>query len=182
MLQRIHGKERDRLEDILHEHDTYPCACEVCTCSLHPCPIRKVPCKYPRPAKTIYQQSFIPHELDTPADSYNANKLPKVGPKHPLDKDTRYKVPSPFHSQLDYVEHPLEDKPVKDFSRRPREAVPFNGNTDYRKNYVDWGIPSIPPAVTVNTIPKVPFEGLSNYKEHFIPHDPNNRAKPLPRV
>lgn len=79
------------LEEIIQEQDPDPCACEVCTCHLHPCPVRKVPCKYPHPPKTVYQKDFIPHEFD-PTEGYNSNKAPRAEVKHPLDKDTRYKV------------------------------------------------------------------------------------------
>jgi len=71
---------------------------------------------------------------------------------------------------------------VKSYSRKPQEPVPFTGNTKYRTDYVDWGIPSIPPVECVNTRPKVPFEGKSTYGDSYVPLDLNNRAKPLKKM
>lgn len=47
---------------------------------------------------------------------------------------------------------------------------------------MDWGISSVPPAVVVNTKPKVPFEGTTNYADNYTPHDLKNRAKPMRKM
>lgn len=80
------------------------------------------------------------------------------------------------------MEHKPEEAPPKEYGRRPTTAVPFSGNTKYRTDYVDWGIPSVPPAEVVNTRPKVPFEGKTNYADSYIPHDLKNRAKPMRKM
>jgi len=80
------------------------------------------------------------------------------------------------------VEKNLDDDAVKSYARKPQEPVPFTGKTKYRTDYVDWGVPSIPPVESVNTRPKVPFEGKSTYGDSYIPLDLNNRAKPLKKM
>lgn len=80
------------------------------------------------------------------------------------------------------MEKKPEDDLVKSYARKPQEPVPFSGNTKYRTDYVDWGIPSVPPVECVNTKPKVPFEGKSNYADSYVPLDLKNRAKPLKKM
>lgn len=80
------------------------------------------------------------------------------------------------------MEHKPEDEPVTSSARRPQEPIPFSGNTKYRTDYVDWGIPTIPPVESVNTRPNVPFEGKSNYADSYVPLDLKNRAQPLRKM
>ena len=57
-------------------------------------------CKYPNQGKSIYQQEFIERPIERGDNSYNANKLPRVNPKHPMDGISTYKVMSVSHMNI----------------------------------------------------------------------------------
>lgn len=80
------------------------------------------------------------------------------------------------------MEKKLEDEAVKSYARKPQESVPFSGNTKYRTDYVDWGIPTLPPIECVNTRPKIPFGSKSTYGDSYVPMDLKYRAKPLRKM
>ncbi len=56
------------------------------------------------------------------------------------------------------------------------------GKSAYQAQFVDWGVSSVPPVVTTNTVRSVPFEGKSLYSETFVPIDPKNRAHPMKQL
>jgi len=97
--------------------------------------------------------------------------LPAINPAHPLGDKSRYRI--------DYEKKRLEDGVVKSYARKSQDSVPFSGNSKYRADYVDWGIPTVPPVEYVNTKPKVPFEGKSIYGDSYVPIDLKHRPQSL---
>lgn len=80
------------------------------------------------------------------------------------------------------MEYKPEEEPVKSSARKPQEPLPFSGTSNYKKDYVDWGIPTLPPIETVNTRASVPFEGKSTYEDSYSPLDLAYRAKPIRKM